>query len=112
MQLYLESPSREYQRIAVIDASSNYSLALGAQAKNDVVIRRLAKEAARLGANGIWLQGIRDGGIMQLDAAIAAQSDRAHGDLSLGLGGTGFFGAKYGRAIAIYVQPLGAIPAR
>ncbi len=112
VQLYLEAPARAFQKIAVIDTSSKYSFALTAQAKSDVVIRRLAKSAAELGANGIWLQGIRDGKAVQFDAGVGTQSYSAHGDVSLSLGGSGLFAAKYGRAIAIYAEPVGASAAR
>jgi len=105
VQLYLEEPARELRKIAVVDTSSKYSLALTARGKTELVIRRLTKEAAKLGANGIWLQGISDGNDVRVDTAVGTEFDSAHGSINLGLIGAGLFTTKYGRAIAIYIEP-------
>ncbi len=52
------TPPPNYEEIALLDASSQSSFAIGDQMKVDVVIRRLKEEAAALGANGILLQGV------------------------------------------------------
>jgi hypothetical protein len=56
VSIYSTAPAA-YVEIASIDASSRMSGAFGEQAKMDVVIARLKKEAASLGANGVLLQG-------------------------------------------------------
>lgn len=51
-------PLSEYEVIAVVRASSKYSLTVNDQMELDVALSRLKKEAAKLGANGIILQRI------------------------------------------------------
>jgi hypothetical protein len=59
VQIYLHPPSAKYVEIALIDSSSRSSLAVTAQGKTNVVMERLKAEAAKLGANGILLGGIK-----------------------------------------------------
>jgi len=54
------TPPKQYEEIAMISASSKNSFAIGDQGKMNVVIDRLKKEAAKLGANGILLKGLGD----------------------------------------------------
>ena len=53
-------PPASYEQIARLDSSSRSSFSFGAQAKTNKVIERLKQEAAKLGANGVLLQGISD----------------------------------------------------
>jgi len=105
VQLCLERPARAYQEIAIIDASSKYSWAFSAGAKTEVVIRRLKEAAAKLGANGIMLQDIADSPIESIGAAASTEVISAHGTIELGLGGSAFLSEKFGRAIAIWLEP-------
>jgi hypothetical protein len=59
VRIYLTPPAR-YEEIAVVDASSRSSWAIGDQAKMDVVVKRMKEEAAKLGANGILLRSSGD----------------------------------------------------
>ena len=56
VKIYIRPP-KKYQEIAVLESSSKASFSVTAQGKTDVMIRRLREEAARLGANGVLLQG-------------------------------------------------------
>ena len=56
VKLYLHPPAK-YEEIALLDASSERSFAITDQGKMNKVIERLKAEAAKLGANGILLQG-------------------------------------------------------
>jgi hypothetical protein len=105
VQLCLEPPRSAYQEIAIIDASSKYALAFSAGAKNEVVIRRLKEAAAKLGANGILLQDIADSPIKSIGAAASTEFVGAHGTVELGLGGSALLSEKFGRAIAIWLEP-------
>jgi len=78
---------------------------MGSEAKSELVIRRLTREAAKLGANGLWLQGIREGKSRQFDAGVGSERDSAHGTIKLGLGGATLFETLYGRRMAIYLAP-------
>jgi hypothetical protein len=83
VKLYLETPSRRYEQIAVLYSSSRRSWSFNSQTKADVVIRRLKEEAASLGANYMGPRGTAD----------------------LGIGVSGLTFQRYGRGIAIYLPP-------
>src|ERR1700733_11385612 len=51
-------PPLHYEQIASINANSSGSLALTGQQNMDKAMERMKVEAAKLGANGILLQGV------------------------------------------------------
>ena len=104
VRLYLEPPSRAYERMAVIDASSAGSFAFGANANGDVVIHRLTEQAGKLGANGLLLQDL-DGGGADVVAGAGLDATRDHAILGIGLGGRGLWSVRHGRGVAIWVEP-------
>jgi hypothetical protein len=110
VQLCLEPPRRAYQEIAIIDASSKYSWSFSAGAKDEVVVRRLKEAAAKLGANGILLQDIADTPIKSIGAAASTEFAGAHGTLEFGLSGSALLSEKFGRAIAIWLEPADEPP--
>jgi len=77
VQIYDRPPARHFEEIARLDTSSQGSFSFTAQGKTDAVINRLKTEAAKLGANGVILQGI---------------GDQASGSVGTGAGGTSFGG--------------------
>lgn len=105
VHLYLEPPARSYDQIAVLDASSERSFAFSAQAKADVVIRRLKEQAAKLGANGIVLQGISDESNGFIGTSVGTQHEGGRGTIDLGFGVSALMLRRYGRAIAVYLAP-------
>jgi hypothetical protein len=105
VQLYLEPPRHPYQQIAVIDTSSRHSFSFTAQGKADVVIRRLKEEAGRLGANGVLLQEIADEPGSSVGTGVGTEVWSAHGNVDLSLGGSGLLFQRYGRGIAIFLEP-------
>jgi hypothetical protein len=110
VQVCLERPARAYQEIAIIDASSKYSWTFSAGAKTEVVVKRLREAAAKLGANGIMLQEITDSPIESIGAAAGTEFTGAHGTIGLGLGGSALLSEKFGRAIAIWLEPADERP--
>ena len=95
VKIYLDSP-KEYEKIALIDAGSNFAFKDPAilfdwQSKMDKATERLKIEAAQLGANGIL--------IVNTDNKIY-QSISSDGDGSTHLSS---HTEKFGKAIAIYV---------
>ncbi|MFC0251692.1 hypothetical protein [Massilia consociata] len=54
VKLYLEPPA-SYERIALLETSSEASWAVTNQGKTDKMVERLKEEAAKLGANGVLL---------------------------------------------------------
>jgi hypothetical protein len=103
--VYFHPPQTKYDEIAMIDTSSKGGFGFTAQGKTDVVIRRLKEEAAKLGANGILLQGIgnESGGSVSSGFGQASVSgNHAYGS---GVGFSGNVVHKAGSGIAIYVEP-------
>jgi len=99
VRIYDRPPPGPYQEIARLDTSSQGSFSFTAQAKTDAVIKRLKTEAAKLGANGVLLEGI---------------GDQASGSIGTGASGGGYSGGggiginaglsrKIGGGLAIYV---------
>ena len=96
VKIYLDSP-KEYEKIALIDAGSNFAfkdpvILFDWQRKMDKAMERLKIEAAKLGANGILIVNTHTNNIIQ-----SVRSD--------GEGGTQVSSSteKYVKAIAIYV---------
>jgi hypothetical protein len=104
VQLYLEPPANGFEQIAVIEASSKHSFSFTAQGKEDVVIRRLKEEAAKLGANGVLLREISNGPIGTVGADVSTEHENARGYISLGLGASVLTMQKFGEGIAIYLE--------
>ena len=59
VRIYTQPPPH-FEEIAQLSTSSQGSFSFTAQGKTDAVINRLKAEAAKLGANGVILQGIGD----------------------------------------------------
>ena len=83
VKLYLRPPAK-YEEVAILDASSRGSFAITDQGKMDKAITRLKEEAAKLGANGILLQGTggQYGGSVNTGGATAT----ANGNTAYGVG--------------------------
>jgi hypothetical protein len=105
VRLYLEPPAGEYDRIAILDASSKRSFSFSTQAKADVVISRLKQQAAKLGANGIVLQGISDESSGSFATSVGTGYEGGRGTVDLGFGVSALMLQRYGRAVAIYLAP-------
>lgn len=106
--IYFHPPQTKYDEIALIDTSSKGGFGVTAQGKTDVVIRRLKEEAAKLGANGVILQGVgnESGGSVSTGFGQASVSgNHAYGS---GIGISGNVMYKAGNGIAIYVEPVAA----
>ena len=102
---YFHPPATKYEEIAMLDTSSKGGFGFTAQGKTDIVINRLKEEAAKLGANGVLIQGVGDqpGGSVSTGFGQA----NAYGNHATA-GGIGFSGNvthKVGSGIAIYVEP-------
>jgi hypothetical protein len=77
------------------------AFAITAQGKTNVVIDRLKEEAAKLGANGILLEGVGDQAGGSVDTGYATAS--RHSAYGVGSSATVFH--KKGDGLAIYVEP-------
>lgn len=98
VKIYLQPPPR-YEEIATIDASSRGTPAFTDQRKMDKAIARLKEEAAKLGANGILLEGTSD----QQVGGIGLGTASATGNSAFGIGTSFGIVIKSASGIAIYV---------
>jgi hypothetical protein len=105
VQLYTETPARPFLRIAFVNASSDRSWALTYEGKAEAVIRRLKVEAAKVGANGVLLQGISEEPGVALGTELGTNYQGPRGTIDLGAGATTFLVSRYGSGVAIYVEP-------
>jgi hypothetical protein len=102
VKVYLHPPA-QYEEIAILDSTSRASWAITAQGKTDKVIERLKGEAAKLGANGLLLQGIGD----QAGGSVGSGFGTAHASggsaTAFGFGSSATVYHKSGSGMAIYV---------
>jgi hypothetical protein len=94
------SPPAKYEEIAIIESSSKNSWAVSDQGKTDVMIERLKEEAAKLGANGLLLQGYGNLSTGGVSSGVATGS----GNTAYGFGAYSSVMHKVGQGKAIYVQ--------
>jgi hypothetical protein len=105
VQLFLEPPNIPYEEIAVLSTSSKHSFTFTAQGKSDVIIKRLKEEAATLGANAIVLQEISDEPMGSVGTGVGTEFSGARGTVDLGISGSGLMLQKFGRGVAVYMEP-------
>ena len=101
VQIYLHPPANKYVEIALLDTSSRGAFAITAQGKTNVVMDRLKAEAAKLGANGILLEGVGD----QAGGSVGTGYAAASGHSAFGFGSSATVFHKKGDGLAIYVEP-------
>ena len=101
VQVYLHPPANKYVEIALLDTSSRGSFAVTAQGKTNVVMDRLKAEAAKLGANGILLEGVGD----QAGGSVGTGYATGSGHSAFGFGSAATVYHKKGGGLAIYVEP-------
>ena len=104
VQIYTRPPNVPYEEIARIDTSSQGSFAFTAQGKTDAVIKRLKAEAAKLGANGVLLEGIADQQSGAIGTGGGTTSYSRSSSVGGGIGITAGLNRKVGGGIAIYVE--------
>lgn len=102
VKVYLQPPAK-YEQIATIDATSRGSLTITSQQNMDKAIARLKQEAARLGANGILLQGIEDQQSGSIGSGIGSASFNGNSAVGTSVGGSFGIYNKAARGTAIYV---------
>lgn len=105
VQIYFHPPTTRYEEIAMLDTSSRGGFGFTAQGKTDVVLSRLKEEAAKLGANGVLIQGIGEqpGGSVSTGFGQSSYSG-SHASAG-GIGFSGNVTQKVGSGVAIYVEP-------
>jgi hypothetical protein len=102
VRVYLQPPPK-YEEIAALDATSQGSLALTSQQNMDKAIARLKEEAAKLGANGVLLQGVQDQQSGSIGTGVGSSSYGGGSSTGVGVGGSFGIYNKAAHGIAIYV---------
>jgi hypothetical protein len=105
VQLYLHPPAGKYEEVALLDSSSKQSFSFTAQGKTNAVIQRLKQEAAKLGANGILLNGVSDQAVGSFGTGFGSATASGHTATAFGFGSSGTVFVKSGSGLAIYVEP-------
>jgi hypothetical protein len=105
VNIYLQPPP-SFEEIAVLNASADSMFGSGGQSTVDKVIQRLKEEAAKLGANGIILEGMSEQQTGSLGGGSGSTSFSGSSAVGVGLGGSAGIFKKTGQARAIFV-PLG-----
>jgi len=98
VRLYTKPP-KQYEEVAIVDASSRSSWAVTDQGKMEVAIERLKQEAAKLGANGVLIQGTGDLTI----GSVGGGTANSYGNSSYGYGIAASILHKSAKGMAIYV---------
>jgi hypothetical protein len=104
VQIYLHPPANKYVEIALLDTSSRGAFAITAQGKTNVVIDRLKAEAAKLGANGILLEGVGDQAGGSVGTGFGSATATGHSAFGVGFGSAATVYHKKGVGLAIYVE--------
>ncbi len=102
VKIYLEPP-RSFEKIAIIDASSQGSMAFTQQQKMDKAIQRLKEEAAKVGANGVLLQESGSQSVGSVGSGFGTASATGHSAYGTGVGISGNILVQAANGIAIYV---------
>ena len=102
VKIYLHPPAK-YEEIAIIDASSRGSPAFTDQHKMNKAIARLKDEAAKLGANGILLEGAGDQQSGAVGTGVGTATSTGHSAVGTGVGISAGIFIKSANGLAIYV---------
>jgi hypothetical protein len=102
VRIYLQPPEK-YEQIATLDATSQGSFAITSQQNMDKAIARLKEDAAKLGANGVLLQGVQDQQSGSIGTGVGSSSYGPSSSTGVGVGGSFGIYNKAVHGVAIYV---------
>jgi len=102
VRIYVQPPP-QYEEIATLDATSQGSFAVTSQQNMDKAVSRLKEEAAKLGANGVLLQGVQDQQTGSIGTGVGSSSYGPGTSTGVGVGGSFAISNKAVHGIAIYV---------
>ena len=105
VKIYSHPPTTPFEEIAVLDASSKSAFGTGGQKTMDKVIERLKIEAAKLGANGVIVEGFSETESGSIGTGVGSDSYGNHSAVGVGVGGSLGIYKKTGHGDAIFVQP-------
>jgi hypothetical protein len=108
VKLYWQPPAT-FEEIAVLNASKNSAFTTGGQKTVDKVIAGLKEQAAKVGANGVILEGFSDRQTGSVGSGVGSSSVSSNSAVGVGVGGSLGIYKKTGHGVAIFVPP-GATP--
>lgn len=98
-------PPAAFREIAILNASKNSAFTTGGQKTVDKVIEGLKEQAAKVGANGVILQGFSDAQTGSLGSGVGSSSVSSNSAVGVGVGGSLGIYKKTGHGVAIFVPP-------
>jgi hypothetical protein len=98
-------PPEVFQEIAILDTSKSSAFTTGGQKTVDKVIEGLKEQAAKLGANGIILEGFSDRQTGSVGSGVGGGSASSNSAVGVGVGGSLGIYKKTGHGRAIFVPP-------
>jgi len=98
VKVYLQPPAK-YETVALLEANDMGANGFSQQSRTNKVMKRLKKEAASLGANGIVLEGFGT----EYTGSVGSGFATGNGGFASGMGFSAAQRSKVGKAIAIYV---------
>jgi uncharacterized protein YbjQ (UPF0145 family) len=98
-------PPEVFQEIAILDTSKSSAFTTGGQKTVDKVIEGLKEQAAKLGANGIILEGFSDRQTGSVGSGVGGGSASNNSAVGVGVGGSLGIYKKTGHGRAIFVPP-------
>ncbi len=108
VRIYSRAPA-VFEEIAILNASKNSAFTTGGQKTVDKVIADLKEQAAKVGANGVILQGFSDSQTGAVGSGVGSGSVSNNSAVGVGVGGSLGIYKKTGHGVAIFVPP-GAAP--
>jgi len=107
VQVYLQPPAGA-ETVALLEANDMGANGFSQQSRVNKVMKRLKKEAASLGANGIVLQGMGS----EYAGSVGSGFATGNGGFATGMGFSAAQMRKTGQAVAVYVAPNVAQPTK
>ena len=98
-------PPQVFEEIAILNASKSSAFTTGGQQTVDKVIEGLKEQAAKVGANGIILEGFSDRQTGSVGSGVGGDSVSRNSAVGVGVGGSLGIYKKTGHGRAIFVPP-------
>jgi hypothetical protein len=109
VKIYSQPPPM-FEEIAILNASKSVAFSTGGQKTVDKVIEGLKEQAAKVGANGIVLEGFSDRQTGALGGGTGSTSYSSNSAVGVGVGGSLGIYKKTGHGRAIFVPPQAQNP--
>jgi uncharacterized protein YbjQ (UPF0145 family) len=98
-------PPAAFEEVAILNTSKSSAFTTGGQKTVDKVIAGLKEQAAKLGANGVILEGFSDSQTGSVGAGGGSDSVSRNSAVGVGVGGSLGIYKKTGHGVAIFVPP-------